>query len=312
MIMKALKLIINLIFLTISISLSAYFMIHLTNNTYIRIGLVIFVLNLEVAMQYILALGKQKYNKHKVQAVLLFICYAAYVFIYNVPSGVGFFLAEMDIQDKVYYQNETLEKQNQVRLKEIEKTMANLNRQLETEAETGFGNRSKSIMEQMDKLLKEREKLFEVLSKVPEVQEVTKNPFQSLSKVLKVRSNVLAAIIFGTSMLMLCTILIITSWDLPGEALEVEDDEFVTETIPIVDDKEELITYVDAAIRDTGKLNGNPRIMELTGIPLNQCVKFRNWLTKLKIDGVPAVTIKQGGGDINLPKQDILKAIEGV
>ena len=112
-------------------------------------------------------------------------------------------------------------------------------------------------------------------------------------------------------MLLLCVILIITSWDLPDEKLPEENP--ISETLPPVeDDKEELITYVDAAIRDTGKLNGNPKIVEITGLPLDQCIKFRDWLTKLKIDEVPAVTIKQGGGDINLPKQDILKAIEGV
>lgn len=289
-------------------------MIHLTNDSYIRIGLGIFVLNLEVAMQYILALGKFKFKKDKVQATLLFFCYFLYIVIYNIPSGAGFFLAEMDIQNEVYYKNQAIERQYEIRLEEIRVTMEKLNLQLETEAKTGFGNRSKNIIEQMDKLSKEREKLFEALSEVPEVQEVAKNPFQSLSEVLDIRSNILAAIVFSTSMLLLCVILIITSWDLPAdepEEIKVEEN-FVTETASMVDNKEELIAYVDAAIRDTGKLNGNQRIMELTGLPLDQCIKFRNWLMKLKIDGTPAISMRQGGGNVNIPKHKILKAIEGV
>lgn len=289
-------------------------MIHLTNDPYIRVGLGIFVLNLEVAMQYILALGKFKFKKDKVQAILLFFCYFLYVVIYNIPSGAGFFLAEMNIQDEVYYKNQAIERQYEIRLEEIRVTMEKLNLQLETEAKTGFGNRSKNIIEQMDKLSKEREKLFEALSKVPEVQEVTKNPFQSLAEVLDVRSNILAAIVFSTSMLLLCVILIITSWDLPADEpkeIKVEKN-FVTETVPMVNDKEELIAYINAAIRDTGKLNGNQRVMEETGLSLDQCRKFRKWLTNLKIDGIPAVTIRQGGGESNFPKHKLLRLIEEI
>jgi hypothetical protein len=76
------------------------------------------------------------------------------------------------------------------------------------------------------------------------------------------------------------------------------------------DNKKELMTYVNAAIRDTGKLNGNHKVIELTGLPLDQCLKFRDWLMKLKIDGIPALKIRQGGGDVNIPKHKILKAIE--
>lgn len=308
--MKVLKLTINLIFLTISISLSAYFMINLTNNNFIKIGLVIFVINLEAAMQYILALGKQKFiTKRRVQALLLFVCYAMYVIIYNIPSGVGFFLAEMDIQDTIYYKAEFLDNVNQQRLKQIDTTINNLNLQLQTESKTGYGSRSKAIVEQIDKLLKEQSELSKTISEVPKVI-ITKNPFQSLSNALKVRTHLLAAIIFGVSMLMLCVVLIITSWDLPrsNEVIAVKKVDLHGKTT----DKQDLITYVNAAIRDTGKLNGNQRIMDETGLSLDQCIKFRNWLTKLKIDGTPAISVRQGGGNVNIPKHKILKAIEGV
>ena len=70
--------------------------------------------------------------------------------------------------------------------------------------------------------------------------------------------------------------------------------------------------YLNAAIRDTGKLNGNQRIMEETGLSFDQCQKFREWLTNLKIDGIPAVTIRQGGGESNFPKHKLLRLIEEV
>ena len=159
-----------------------------------------------------MALGKAYFKRlgwAKVQALILFVCYIAYIFIYNVPSAVGFFVMEIDAQEQAASKVEIAEMVNRQRLDQIAQTIDNLNLQLTKEAETGYGRRSKAIMAQLDKLNRERVTLQESFIK----QVVTRNVFKSLEDVAGVPANRLKVIIFSTSIIMLCLILIITSWD---------------------------------------------------------------------------------------------------
>ena len=207
---------INIVFLLISIFLSTYFMIQLSNNPFIQAGIAVFAIGLEAAMQYVLALGKAYFKKlgwAKLQALILFICYACYILVYNIPSAVGFFVMEIDVQEQVaakVWMAETISRQ---RLEQIGTTINNLNLQLTKEAETGYGNRSRAIMEQLERLSKEQKRLQGTFSGHRDT-EVSKNVFSSLEGVIGVPGNVLKIVIFGTSILMLCVILIITSWDI--------------------------------------------------------------------------------------------------
>jgi hypothetical protein len=185
---KSMKLTINLIFLSISIFLSTYFMVQLTDNPYIRAGIAVFAIGLEAAMQYVLALGKayfKRYGWAKLQALILFACYALYILIYNIPSAVGFFVMEIDTQEQAATKVEMVETINRQKLLQINQTIDNLNRQLASESKTGYGARSKDIMEQLDKLSAEQSELQKsFLETSGKVLKVSKNVFGSLAMMI--------------------------------------------------------------------------------------------------------------------------------
>lgn len=325
-----LKRAINSIFLLISIFLSTYFMIQLSDNPYIRAGIAVFAIGLEGAMQYVLALGKAHFKKlgwARVQALILFICYATYILVYNIPSAVGFFVMEIDVQEQAAAKVEMVETINRQRLEQIGRTIDVLTTQLTAESDR-YGPRSRAIMTQLDKLSAEQlelQKSFSESSK--EVSKVSKNVFRSLGEVLGVEMNILKVVIFGTSIAMLCLILIITSWDIKIESVNSVYDEAnqsmsQRETaatqeptsatnypeplpgIPSAEDRADLIAYVNAAIRDTGKLNGNERVAEQTGIDLEKCNKFKNWLIDQGM-----VKKGQGASVANYSKEIILNKV---
>jgi hypothetical protein len=329
---KSMKLTINLIFLSISIFLSTYFMVQLTDNPFIRAGIAVFAIGLEAAMQYVLALGKayfKRYGWAKLQAMILFFCYALYILIYNIPSAIGFFVTEIDVQEQASSRMEIVETINRQKLTQINQTIDNLNRQLASESKTGYGARSKAIMEQLGKLSTEQSNLqksfSETSGQTSKTLKVSKNVFGSLGKVLGVSANLLKVVIFGTSIAMLCLILIITSWDVkidtdtvskPVAAAVMADISDVVDTADAAGqeslavgmnnkDKTELITYVIAAIRDTGKLNGNERVAEQTGLPLNKCEEFKNWLIEQGL-----IRKGQGASVANFPKRVILEKVQ--
>jgi hypothetical protein len=222
---------------------------------------------------------------------------------------------------------------NRQKLLQINQTIDNLNRQLVSESKTGYGARSKDIMEQLDKLSAEQSELQKSFSETSgKVLKVSKNVFGSLGKVLGVPTNFLKVVIFGTSIAMLCLILIITSWDIKidtdtvgkpttqrevsaamakEEAVTVREDvaDAVGREAPLAEsganDKTELITYVNAAIRGTGKLNGNERVAEQTGLPLGKCEEIKNWLIEQGL-----IRKGQGASVANFPKEIILEKVQ--
>jgi hypothetical protein len=340
---KSMKLTINLIFLSISIFLSTYFMIQLTDNPFIRAGIAVFAVGLEAAMQYVLALGNAHFKRYgwaKLQALILFTCYAVYILIYNIPSAVGFFVMEIDTQEQAAAKVEIVDTINRQKLSQINQTIDNLNRQLEREADTGYGERSKAVMEQLSKLSAEQFKLRESFSETSDqtskTLKVSKNVFGSLEKVLKVPANLLKVVIFGTSIAMLCLILIITSWDVkidipnaPMSQIEISSEtvkdkamavmgemagaDAVCQEAPLTEsestsrdrDQTEIVAYINAAVRDTGRLNGNERIAEQTGLPLEKCDKNKDWLIEQGL-----IRKGQGASVANFPKEIILEKVQ--
>lgn len=217
---KYLKPAINLVFLSISIFLSTYFLIQLSDNPYIRAGVAVFAIALEAAMQYVLALGKSHFRRpairKKALALTLFACYAAYILVYNIPSAVGFFVMEIDAQEQAIAKVERIETVKAKRLEQINATIDNLNRQLQAESETGYGSRSKQIMEQLERWTGEQTRLQDSLStSTVTIAKVSRDVFRSLGDVTGIPADLLKIIIFSTSIAMLCLVLIITSWDLP-------------------------------------------------------------------------------------------------
>jgi hypothetical protein len=327
------KPIINGLFLTLSCFLIVYFLIHLTDNLFIKIGISVFAIALDVFMQYVLGLGRACWNTNKVKAVILFLCYAVYVLVYAIPSAVGFFAVEIAAQEQSYAQTETLDRANRKRLTQIDQTIDSLNRQLAAEADTGYGTRSQAIIAELKKQNAERRKLQKTFQNDSEKPpNVPKNVFRSLEDVFGVPENILKVLLFGISTAMLYLGLILTSWNVSPDDSEGDGaskaaresasaqeiitqpvtDQYIQEPEPpsipsvpsITEDKEDFITYIQAAIRDTGKLNGNERVAEQTGLPLEKCDRFKNWLI-----GQGLVKKMQGASVVNISKEAILRTI---
>jgi hypothetical protein len=74
---------------------------------------------------------------------------------------------------------------------------------------------------------------------------------------------------------------------------------------------EELLSFVAAAIRDSGSLNGVQKVAEKTGLPLEKCLKYRAGLDELQIDGKPIISKARGGSASNFPKEVILNYLRG-
>lgn len=235
MLSPKLKQAINLIFLGLSCAMSIYFLSQITTNILVKGIIIVFVIVYEVTMQYILSLGKAKWQKGGVgpilTAALYFFFYSIYVFVYALPSALGFFVAEIAVQEEaaaaVVMEKSVLEEQFAIN----QQTITALNRQLEHEAETGYGARSRAIMEQLTRLREEQkeiqEKLFggvvdksfgkESSGTLQTSRKVSKDAFKALTEVLNsfipITENLLKMIVFSTTILMLYLGLILTAWD---------------------------------------------------------------------------------------------------
>lgn len=239
MLSNRLKNIINIIFLALSCVMSIYFLTQLSSNIMVRVIIIVFVIVYEITMQYVLSLGRAKWRQGGpaiLTALLYFFFYSIYVFIYALPSALGFFVAEIAVQEEaaaaVAMEKSIVKDQLAIN----QETIRALNRQLETEARTGYGPRSQEIMEKLTELRMEQielqRKLFgssggESLQSSKETLKTSSNAFKSLAEVLKsfvpITENLLKFIVFGTSILMLYLGLILTNWDI-GEVLNDRDN----------------------------------------------------------------------------------------
>ena len=267
--------------------------------------------------------------QYRTQALFLFVIYAIYVGVYAGPSAIGFFSVEINAQEAAANKMEETDQMNRDRITQINETLAVLNQQLATEATTGYGKRSETIMNRVDKLTQERKKLQNTLVKVSKSSgKVPKNVFGSLAKVFSIPENILKVLIFGTSVLMLYLGLVLTSWNIQIEKpIETKDTNIPVKEIeekvnkPQIigirttiksKEKEELLQYVDVAIRESKALNGNQRISELTGIPVERCIWLRDKLSRYEINGVPLIRTVQGASVANYPKEKIVEFIENL
>jgi hypothetical protein len=171
-------------------------------------------------MQYFaLSRGKARWKSgYKARAIGLFTAYAIYILVFAVGSAMGFFLGEIQIQEQSMAKTSLIETVNQKRMNQISVTIDNLNKQLSVESNTGYGQKTEAIMNEIAALTTEQSSLKETVQKSSNNKiNVSKNVFQSLGQVFGVSENLLKVLVFGTSILMLYLCLILTSWDLDTE-----------------------------------------------------------------------------------------------
>ncbi len=232
---KVLKAIINPITLAMTCFLVIYELTAITEDPIFKVGLFIGAVTIELIIQYDLALAlayfRLKGAKNKLKGCALLLFFGWYVVVFALLAGIGFFKAEIDAKESTYQTTEITKSFTVQRITEINKTLEILNKQLETEAETGYGPRSRMLMEQVNKLSAERKELQESLSKVDNVAAGKKNLFGSLKDVFGWSENFFKVLIFGTMIIILYLGQILTAWH-------------VTVTIPGVTVTDETVKHV--------------------------------------------------------------------
>lgn len=220
-----LKRFVNISFLSLSICLSAYFLLFLSKSPTVKVIAVLFAIMYELGNRYIIAAGKTAWKKaklikgyihHYFTALLLFLFYGVYI-IYNIISGAGFFITEIAIQDRAAAQAEVVQTANLEKLAQINRSIDTLNRALEVEVETSFRSKSEALEEKIKEREAERDVLLAQLAAAPEGKAEEKNPFRDLAGVLGIPMNWLVGGVWCMVMAGICVILIVTSEELPEE-----------------------------------------------------------------------------------------------
>lgn len=219
-----LKRFVNISFLSLSICLSAYFLLFLSKSPTVKVIAVIFAIMYELGNRYIIAAGKTAWKKRRyITALLMFLFYGVYI-IYNIISGAGFFITEIAIQDRAAAQAEVVQTANLEKLAQINRSIDTLNRALEVEVETSFRSKSEALEKKIKEREAERDALLAQLAAAPVEKAEEKNPFRDLAGVLGIPMNWLVGGVWCMVMAGICVILIVTSEELPEEREEKESE----------------------------------------------------------------------------------------
>lgn len=176
---------------------------------------------IDVTAQFILALSKLRLKqKNHGAAFLLFVPYIVYIIVFAIPSAIGYCATGFAVNDDVKSKQAYAENLNKTRLAQIGKELKVINMQLEMEARNGgYGDKSKVLMDRVDKLSAEQKSLQEsFLKSSAEVSKSSgKGPAkvsEVLSKVYQLPENQILIILFSVATGMIYLTLILTSWDL--------------------------------------------------------------------------------------------------
>ena len=308
---SGLRKLINYTLLTISIIVSAYVFLQMSNNIFIMIVMFVTIAVYETLMQYVFAIGKSLWKTMTflaiVGSIICFALYAVYVSAYAVPTGIEFFVQQIEKQNTRLDLTETEYDILQRQLRTNQDALDTYNLQMAKEAETGYGTRSAKVTEEYNKLLAEQKELLEQLREVAEKKNALQsNLFYGLSKYLRpiinTSPNTLQFIMFMALFLTIYLGLIFTSWDVTPQNKVQKSSEKVLQSSKKV--PEELQRFVDASIRDTLRVNSPQKVAEMTGIPEEKCKEYRTFL-----DALGVIETQPGASRVKYPKDVVMKKV---
>ena len=231
-----------------------------------------------------------------------------YLILCSGPADVSFFISELTAKEKMAGQVEFDTAAAQNRINVIDELTRAYGLQMVAEAQKkGYGNRSEAITNQLTALAKERVELSESLKNPPGVfKTVYVNPFDGLAGALGIPSVWLKIQQFLVLVFMIQLGLLLNPW-----AVSVKSDTkptgnlfkfsglttAVAEPEPVTPENEFPI-FINAMYKTedgkAGPLRGNKKIEELTGIPRDRCVAYKNILKQANIFGKPLVSMRSG------------------
>jgi hypothetical protein len=224
---KGWKQFINTTILLISIGLSTYIFIQMTNEVLVKWLFFALVALYEIIMQGVLGASlslfkRCRWNKWCIfPAIFCFLLYiTAYVTIYAVPTAMGVFLLHADKQ-AVTAEVTEIEYEIQKRILDLDlDSIENYNLQMRAESKTGYGRQSEKVTTEQNKLrenLENRLAMFLEVSKEKEKSSV--DVFESLSDSLKtikeMSPRTIKFVMFATVFFGMYLGLIITHQEMP-------------------------------------------------------------------------------------------------
>jgi hypothetical protein len=114
-------------------------------------GIGVFV---DVVAQFTLSLGKMMWRqKKRVKSVFSFIPYTTYIIIFAIPAAIGYCTTTFNLAEQADIKQQLVDSYSQRQLRQVTNRIDILNKQLDAEADTGYGSRSKVIMAELEKLV---------------------------------------------------------------------------------------------------------------------------------------------------------------
>lgn len=315
---SGLRKLIHCTLLTISIIVSAYVLLQMTNNIFIIVVMSVTIAVYETIMQYVFAIGKMLLKIGTVIAILgaivCFLIYGTYVFAYAVPTGIEFYAQQIESQNT---RLEVTTTEYEILIRQIKTNQDALdayNLQMVKEAETGYGGQSEKVTKEYNKLLEEQKELLERLQEVSNKKtKMQANLFYGLSKylnpIIDIPPGTLQFIMFMTLFLTIYLGLIFTSWDLtPQNKVQKSSEKVLQSSKKVLQSSkkvpEELQRFVDASIRDTLRVNSPQKVSEMTGIPEEKCKEYRAFL-----DALGVIETQPGASRVKYPKDVVMKKV---
>lgn len=213
---KIARYIINFVCLSISITLTIYFFFGLSENLIFRFAVIPAVIVIECLCQYILSLGRfMLKNKKFIRAALLIIAYVWYLVVFALFSGMSYFNTEIAAKEKAASKIVFAESTERQKWEQNNILIESLNKQLLTESKTGYGSRSKEVMEQIGQLKAEQAELeakFRQVTTSPQ-QEIV-DVFGALADTFGLPANTLKIFVFGTVIMFIYLGLTLTNWEI--------------------------------------------------------------------------------------------------
>lgn len=245
---KIIRYTINLACLTISTGLIIKFLQSLSNDPIYMVAVVPLSILVEVLAQLSLSKGLFNWkNHHKIASVVFLAMFTLYLICFAMLSAIAFFNAEIMAQESAGERVKFAESAERDKWASNNQLIASLNKQLETESKTGYGDRSTAIMEQIAKLKTEQKELESKFNRDSTTQKLI-DTFSELALTIGIPANILKIIVFGTLILFIYYGSIVTSWEIDFGV--TENKAAVTSVTRSVTGKNKPVTPVTNFVTD--------------------------------------------------------------
>jgi hypothetical protein len=231
-----------------------------------------------------------------------------------ITASIGFALSETDAKNMTaeVYNGERASIEKQIQADEDERDILTVN----MKQFNPFGWRMEDAVSRKDKLTESISNGYAELNNFREVKtDIQKDIYDVLGKAIGKSGDFVKLYMLFIIGLMIQVALLLTSWDIEiksGEAAADKPKE-ILETVKnfVIRNRDSLMKFVDALVDENyNRLNGNEKIMKVTGFSFNDCQRFRKILSEhILNNGTPLIYSTQGTSRANFNRNEMKEAI---